>query len=82
MAGVDPTGDYTLRELVWMSDAKEDAEWARTCYIVATVGSLFAKKAIDPADIHPMWEPKGEWTGDTLEARSERRRNQGRQGSR
>lgn len=63
-----------------MADAKEDAEWSRTCYIVATVGSLFQKKSINPADIHPMWEPKG-FSQSELEDRSERRRNKSRQGS-
>jgi len=79
---VKPFDVDTLRELVWMADAKEDVEWERTCYIVATVGNIFAEKTIQPANIHPMWEPPNTWTENTLEKRRERRGDKGRQGKR
>lgn len=57
MLGVNPD-PFTLRQLLWMEDARIGEQWGHTSYLVAQVLSSFSSKPINPAEINPYLAAK------------------------
>ena len=62
MAGVSPF-PYTMRELVWMAEAKEILEWDQTSLMWALTANSMRdpkkqRKPFSPADVHPLRDAK------------------------
>lgn len=53
--GIDP-GPRTLRELVWMADAKRSEAWDHTAELLALVANIFSKNKIKSSAFHPFAE--------------------------
>lgn len=54
LAGQDPYGDLTPRELAWMAEARADEEWWHTASLMALVHNIVSKKPKTPEEFHPM----------------------------
>jgi hypothetical protein len=67
MLGVDPS-PYTLRELAWMRDGKEKADWIHTTAMVITIANCNRDPKTKPLlfeDVYPFYDkaaPKVEKT--------------------
>ncbi len=59
-------GPFTLRELVWMADAKGRDEWSRTASLLALIANAHRDpkraRAFTPSDFNPFVET-GQSTG-------------------
>lgn len=57
IVGIDPK-PFTLRELLWMKDAKERSDWDKAAMVVAKIHNVNAAKSSDCiqfADVHPYY---------------------------
>jgi len=62
IAGVDP-GPLTLRELIWMVDARRQDQWSHTAAVMALVANVHRNpkrrsSPYAPAEFHPLAERK------------------------
>ncbi len=62
IVGVDP-GPLTLRELLWMTDARRNDQWSHTAAVMALTANVHRNpkkrsQPYTPAEFHPLVEQK------------------------
>lgn len=63
-AGVSVYDDYTPKELLWITEAKETQAWDHTSSIVSMIHNAHAKRGKNAYHFHPYRKGKGKRTGN------------------